>query len=128
VNKVIRILIIDDDAQVVGTLLEFIGMIDHDSIHCDYAHEALKAQALTSANSYQLIITDYHMPFQNGLSFVKALRAHKGPNQQTEVLMISGFVEAIDPAFDEIENFSLIEKPLSFASLEKRIRALKSCA
>ncbi|MFW7377314.1 MAG: response regulator transcription factor [Oligoflexus sp.] len=120
----VRILIIDDDAQVVGSLLDFVEMIGQGMISCDYAHEVLKAQSLTSANQYDLIITDFHMPFQNGMSFVKALRTQSGLNQKTEVIMISGFTGAIEKDIPQIPKFTLMEKPVCFQTLENRIRSL----
>lgn len=120
----LRVLIIDDDAQIVGTLIDFIELVGKGSIVCDYAHEVLKAQSLTFANPYDLIITDYHLPFQNGLSFVKSLRTQDGPNQNTAIIMISGYIAAIDSKIHEVENLTLMEKPLQFDILEKQLQLI----
>lgn len=123
-----RILIVDDDAEVVAALIDYIETTSDGEIHCDYAHEVLKAQSLCQVRHYDLIITDFHMPFQNGLNFAKALRNQAGLNQLTHVLMISGFVEAIQEDTSTIERFTLMGKPIPFEKLEEIIESCKPAA
>ena len=82
------VMLVDDDARlrmVMARLLKSVGVI---TIHeASDGQEALKA---LSEIEPELIITDFHMPRMDGVSFVRALR---GRGNQTPVIMISGHAE-----------------------------------
>ena len=85
------VLLVDDDArirQVLSRLLKSTGTM---TIHeASDGEEALDTLLNIQA---QLILTDYHMPRMDGISFVRALRAR---GDQTPVIMVSGHSESHD--------------------------------
>jgi CheY-like chemotaxis protein/glycine cleavage system H lipoate-binding protein len=80
-----RILVIDDEAVVLGAVRKALGRMDYTVDTMDTAREALK---LLDNTTYDLVITDLMMPDMDGLEFMRHLHDRKAT---TQVIMLTGY-------------------------------------
>jgi DNA-binding NtrC family response regulator len=80
-----RILVVDDEQDVLDFLKIYLGSIGWEVSTVDSAGRAL-AELLN--NDYFLVLTDIAMPDMDGYEFVTAMRAEHIPSQ---VLLMTGF-------------------------------------
>lgn len=114
-----KLLIIEDDENI----LSFIKRgLEEDGYVVDTALDGRDGEYLATLNSYDIIVTDWMLPFKSGIEIVKSLREK---NITTPVIMLSakGEVE------DKIKGLKFgaddyLAKPFSFAELTARIEAL----
>ena len=114
-----KILIIEDDENI----LSFIKRgLEEDGYVVDTALDGRDGEYLATLNSYDIIVTDWMLPFKSGIEIVKSIRKK---NITTPVIMLSakGEVE------DKIKGLKFgaddyLAKPFSFAELTARIEAL----
>ena len=110
----VKILIVDDDDQVLGMLREFL-----ETLHHEIAGKALDGQAAlklfrVNPNGVDLLITDIAMPKLTGLGLVRLVRERR-PN--IPVIVMTG-----DPSdLPENPNFAVLLKPYSLADLRAAI-------
>ena len=64
-------LIIDDDEEISGFLLEALRLEGFEVCRCDNGMSAL---ALLREQCFHVIVTDYHMPGMNGADITQSLR------------------------------------------------------
>lgn len=96
----------------VGTILEAAD-----------GEEALKA-ILTHKTPIHLIISDYNMPNLNGLSLLRAVRAH-GPISKTAFIMLTGRADkqmVLSAVEHGVNNY--LVKPFTPDSLREKIEAV----
>ncbi len=81
-----RILVVDDepDVRIINT-----SVLIHHGYHVDVAEDGAVAWEALSNNSYDLLITDNHMPKVSGLELLKKLRA---AHMALPVIMATGTV------------------------------------
>ncbi|MFW7378654.1 MAG: response regulator [Oligoflexus sp.] len=104
-----HILIVEDDPM----LRELIAEILEASFDCriDLATDAFEAYALATKIHFDLIISDYEMPYVDGLTFVHALREKPATlNCNTHVIILSGHSKP-DPRFYQMNAVHFISKP-----------------
>jgi two-component system response regulator HydG len=79
-----RILVVDDDAQIVNSLCEYLGSFGYD---VDFAYELEEARALIDRRDYDAVITDLRLTRVgfSGLEIVKQIRT-SSPRAQVVVL------------------------------------------
>lgn len=83
-NSRIRILIIDDDEELVASIREILLEEDYDiDVACN-GREGIKLQ---SSNPYNVIITDIIMPEEDGLEVIMWVKSN---NPETKLIAISG--------------------------------------
>lgn len=68
-----EILIVDDDPRLLEALVWLMESEGHSAARAKNGHEAL---LLAKANPPDIVITDYMMPFMNGLELAAALAQH----------------------------------------------------
>jgi two-component system KDP operon response regulator KdpE len=113
-----KILIADDDPQIIRALRVTLGARGYDILTAADGREALE-QAV--AHQPDLVMLDLGMPQLNGIEVIESLRAWS----RVPVLVVSGRtgaadkVEALDAGADDY-----VTKPFSFEELLARIRAL----
>jgi DNA-binding NtrC family response regulator len=81
-----RILIVDDDEQIVASLREYLVSFGYD---VDFAYELEEAQTLLNHLSYQAVITDLRLNRFgfSGLEIIKQVREASSP---THVVVLTG--------------------------------------
>ena len=103
-----HLLIVDDDANTLGSLARAFRMAGHEATVCDSAARALD---LVKAQRFDLIFSDVVMPGKDGISFLEDLKAL---GISTPTVMISGqaSVEMAVRA-TRLGAVDFLEKPLS---------------
>ena len=102
------ILIVDDDANTLGSLSRAFRIAGHDATVCDNAARALE---LAKTRPFDLILSDVVMPGRDGLSLLEDLRAN---GVGTPVVMMSGqaHIEMAVRA-TRLGALDFLEKPIS---------------
>ena len=115
-----RILIVDDDRNVVDVLMDFVNRLGYRGIPAYGGREGLN---LFSEGDFQLVLLDLAMPDMDGMETLEAI---KGISSKTPVIMISGF-GTIEKAVHAMKRgaYYFISKPVDFKILEAlMLRAL----
>ena len=103
-----RLLIVDDDANTLGSMSRAFRLAGHEATVCDNAGKALE---LVKAQAFDLIFSDVVMPGKDGLAFLGEL---KQQGVTTPVVMMSGqaHVEMAVQA-TRLGALDFLEKPVS---------------
>lgn len=113
------LLLVEDEADLSDSLktgLEEVGYT------VDVAFDGVEGEILAKANKYDVIIVDWILPRQDGLTLIQRLRAS---NVATPVLILTALTEiesrvrGLDAGADDY-----LTKPFSFEELFARLRAL----
>jgi len=119
-----RILVVDDDPLIRGSLYELLR-----GQHFDVEMAADGAEAIDhlKRRPFRLVITDWRMPQVDGLSLLGYIRTHY---PDVSVVLITGF-GSINSAVEAIQEgaFDYLTKPIQPEELEATIqRALSQCS
>ncbi len=122
-KSLLKILIIDDEKELLDSLSETIRSFNIDVTTCDDGDNALPL--IETLNAFDYIICDIHMPYINGIDFVTKLRAK---NDLTPVIFMTAYhSERIIQSINELESCQLIEKPF-FEDLFEKLRSIQKAA
>jgi PAS domain S-box-containing protein len=100
-ESTIRILAVDDDADLCALTKIFLETFDH--LHVDMAYSVHEAMTILSGLRYDAIVSDYQMPEEDGILFLKQLRSR---SDHTPFILFTGkgreeiVIEAIDSGAD----------------------------
>lgn len=114
-----KILVCEDDDVVLKVIQV---ALQNEKIDATYVKDGRKAlQLLKEHNYFDLIITDIHMPFNNGDDILKLVRIEQG--KKTPIIMISSDNE------DEVIKLALksganefISKPLDTDKINRKLK------
>lgn len=117
-----KILIIDDDHEIVTLLLE---VLKNDGYEADSAGEPVEGMSKARAFNPDLIILDYHMPGSTGAHLFESLRRNQA-SRQTPILFMSGEAspEEILKEISDSEGSRFLAKPLHLEDFRKAIREM----
>ncbi|MCX6327328.1 MAG: response regulator transcription factor [Bacteroidia bacterium] len=114
-----KILIIEDEKELVGTIKSFLGS---EGFLCETACSYFEAEDSLSAYNYDIIILDLTLPGGDGLDLIKLIKER---NKQAGLLIVSAKnslddkVKGLDMGADDY-----ITKPFHLAELNSRIKSL----
>ena len=116
-----RILIADDEKNILDTLSDFMEDIGH---HVDLAENVDSAITLMQTNEYDILLTDKNMPDtgnkkEGGMRLLKHAKEH---NPLTEVIMITGYA-TVESAVEAMKlgAFDYVMKPIPLNELKEKI-------
>lgn len=116
-----RILIADDEENILDTLSDFMEDIGH---HVDLAGDVDSALSLMQTNEYDILLTDKNMPDtgdkkEGGMRLLKHAKEH---NPLTEVIMITGYA-TVESAVEAMKlgAFDYVMKPIPLDELKEKI-------
>ncbi len=116
-----KILLVDDEPMIVDSMKTYLECLD--TLDINTASNGLEALDKCQDHKFDLIILDFSMPKMNGGEFLKTIRNTENINKETNVLMLSGYIEeAIKEVKDEKTEF--MDKPPSFDKIEAIIKSL----
>ncbi|MDK1031733.1 MAG: response regulator, partial [Planctomycetia bacterium] len=115
-----RKLLITDDEPVKRTVMQ--EELTAAGYEVDVAASPLEAEPLLAAKTFDVIITDLRMPGQDGISFLRALKARR-PEQAVIVMTAYGTVETAVEAM-KLGAFDYIQKPFSTEELMLKLDRL----
>lgn len=119
-----RILLLDDDAAVLGPLNEVVTELGYETHATTDPFEAL---AFVESAAPALVVTDLKMPGMDGLEVLKKI---KDRNSSTQVVVISGH-GSIDDAVAAMKRgaYDFISKPFNVSEIENTVcRALEKAS
>lgn len=117
-NNNTKILVVDDDAGILGLLKSF---LNEQHIYVDVAESAVKAEAMLSSKQYDLMVLDLMLPGEDGLSFCRRLRA----SSSIPIIMLTAMGDETDRIVGlEIGADDYLSKPFNPRELLARIRAV----
>lgn len=117
--KTLRLLIVEDDQSLASSLMEWFELDGH---ACDYAADGREALALTSRESFDVILLDVSLPYVNGVEVAKCLRMS---GNATPILMLTARdsiedrVLGLDAGADDY-----VIKPFALVEVAARVRVL----
>jgi two-component system response regulator MprA len=117
-DAVSRLLIVDDDPELLRFLLDELSGAGHHCTGCDNGQDALLS---LRQESFDLVVMDWTLPDFSGVELCRRLRAS---NNTTPVLMLTARddvderVQALDAGVDDY-----LTKPFNLKELHARVRA-----
>ena len=117
----IRILIVDDEPRIRQLIREY---LEHEGFSCTEATDGSAALAQLSGSSFDLVLLDIMMPFVDGMTCLREMRARK---ITTPVIMLTARGEEYDRiAGLEGGADDYIVKPFSPREMVARVKAVLS--
>jgi two-component system OmpR family response regulator len=114
-----KVLVIEDDAELAGYILRGLGELGHVPDHAASGREGL---FLAAGEAYDVLVVDRMLPEIDGLTLVKTAR---GAGIRTPILFLTALgatedrVEGLDAGADDY-----LVKPFAFTELAARLHAL----
>jgi DNA-binding NtrC family response regulator len=112
-----RVLIVDDDASIVGVLRDALGLFRHEHTYTiETAGDGVEGLAAIERGQFDLILLDMYMPRMTGLELLAELQRRR---VSTPVLMLTGN-EDNRSAADALKAgvFAYMPKPFDLMQLE----------
>ncbi len=121
----LRVLVIDDDQDARDLLVYFLESKGLDVRSVDSAEQAI---AELSGYSPDVILSDIGMPFEDGYSFIRRVRALPSPRiSRLPAIAVTAFSRAEDKAMALKSGFDAhVSKPVALANLFEAIVTLAS--
>jgi CheY-like chemotaxis protein len=118
-----KILVIDDDVQVLKVLVSYLEKGRHEITTASNGKEGVQ---LLVSQRFDLVITDIIMPEEDGIEVLLWLR--KMPNRP-KIIAISGGSASLDQEYllklaDKLAADRVLPKPVDFATLSNAVRDL----
>ena len=118
-----KILVIDDDAQVLKVLVSYLEKGRHEITTASNGKEGIQ---LLVSQRFDLVITDIIMPEEDGIEVLLWLR--KTPNRP-KIIAISGGSASLDQEYllnlaDKLAADKVLPKPVDFTTLTNAVRDL----
>ncbi len=117
-----RVLIIDDDFEIVSILTEILKLEGHD---IDSAPEPVEGMQKSRKLKPDLIILDYHMPGNTGAHLFESLRRNNA-TKTTPILFMSGEAdpELIMSEISDSAGSRFLPKPVKLEEFRRTIREM----
>lgn len=121
-EKNIRILLIDDNQEILAGLLNFLGRRGYEVVKASDGLEGIKIIE-ADHKGFDLVITDVVMPYISGVGVIAIIK-QKRP--VTPVIAITGMGEHPEKLARESNADVVLVKPFELKDLRKHIEALLS--
>jgi CheY-like chemotaxis protein len=109
-------IVIDDQPEITEIVEEYIST--KFDIDIDTAQSGQAALELTSENSYDIIITDHHMPGMSGTEVLGSIRTNEGPNKNCPVIFLTAMdKEVLEEIDGKYENVHILNKVVQVQDL-----------
>ena len=115
-----RLLLVEDDADIAAGIGEFLGT---HGIEVDFAYSAGQARARLQEHAFDLVVLDVNLPGQDGLALCRALKREAGLRSPVLFLTARGALADKLEAFDA-GAVDYMVKPFAPAELLARARAI----
>ncbi|MAQ42777.1 PAS domain-containing hybrid sensor histidine kinase/response regulator [Mesonia oceanica] len=122
-KKYTNVLVVDDNEQNREILREMLQQL---KVNCREEANGVEAiQTLMNEKDFDLIISDYDMPFMNGVDFITYLRNNfEDKLKDIDIMLLHSIADdqIVGQAAKELNLEYVFEKPLSFKDLGKVIK------
>jgi CheY-like chemotaxis protein len=118
----LRILHIDDVEINLLVLDQMLTMLGHSPVGAASGEAAFE---LMETSSFDLVLTDFHMPDVTGLDFLKNVKALREPARSTPVVVVTADVMSFtNAALREMGFAGALAKPITADAIRKVIAAI----
>lgn len=108
-----RVLVVDDEGPIREVLRDYLELLECDAVE---AASAAEARALLEASSFDLILTDFAMPGEDGLQVARLARRVR---PMVPVVILSGFAtDAVANRRIREGGFTFVTKPVGFDAFQ----------
>ena len=121
-KKTFKLLIIDDNKEILDALCEFLSKKKYDISSANNGLEGLKYLE-KEEQGFDVVITDLIMPDISGVALISIIKK-RFPD--TLVIAITGWGEHPEALATEAEADHVMEKPFELSELEKSLKKLLS--
>jgi DNA-binding NtrC family response regulator len=122
VGKQDKILVIDDNEDVLSTLYQFLSHKQYQVVSATNGLDALKLFD-AETEGFDLIITDLVMPSISGVAIIAIVKDKK---PEIPIIAITGWGEHPEALATEAKADAVLEKPFELTELEKLVKRLLS--
>lgn len=111
-------LVVDDDPVSRAVLAH---VLTKRGLTVDEAEDTSEARSMMTLETYDVVFSDYHMPREDGISFIASLTSS---TSRPRCVLVSGVLDVPrpDPANDGID--AVLAKPVTTAGVAACLRAL----
>ena len=121
-EKTFKLLIIDDNKEILDALCEFLSKKKYDITSANNGLEGLK-HLEKEKKGFDVVITDLIMPDISGVALISIIKKRY---PDTLVIAITGWGEHPEALATEAEADHVMEKPFELSELEKSLKKLLS--
>jgi len=115
-SKTLRVLVVDDQKNMRTIMRMIVKEMGHG---VETAEDGKKALELYRKGGIDLVITDFKMPYMDGLELLKAVKSENG---KVPVIVVTSLAEAMDTScFMEAGASQVLGKPFDSAEIRKAI-------
>ncbi|HBC74548.1 MAG: hypothetical protein A2008_06170 [Candidatus Wallbacteria bacterium GWC2_49_35] len=126
-NKIKRVLVLDDNEPNRIILRD---MLIHRGVSCEIAKNGLEAlEMLQKSGAFDLIISDYNMPFMNGLEVIEKIRDLFGYKKECPAIILlysSSETELIAAACKKLQVRARLVKPVKMSELSLLLTGIEA--
>ncbi len=108
-----KILLVDDEISIFQVIKHIIKKISKNNYIVDYAPDGEEGLSLFNKNSYDIIITDFNMPYMNGIEMIKEIRKI---NNKIPIFLLTGNNKVM------LEEVTVIYKPFDVEVIKNIIK------
>lgn len=123
---VCKILIVDDDEEIIEMLSEVIQVLDifDETPEIDSAIDGDLGLYKLVNKPYDIVFLDYQMPGADGNEVITRIRNQEGPNQTVPIVLVSGRLTEFvyDLSDKKYEGVHLIDKPFKTETISRLIQ------
>ena len=117
----LNILLVDDDRNLATTLSHVLRKAMGKAISVIFCSSGPEAVALMATQSFDMVISDFHMPEMSGLELLKKIRQD---HRETSLILITAFgTEALEEEVRRL-GFGYVIKPFEIPVLLQSIHGL----
>lgn len=121
-----QLLLVEDEAPL-ATVLASVLRGSHEVTIATHGGDALRTLDETSA-SFDLVLSDVHMPWMNGIDLHRALAARGSPLAHRFVLMSGAPLSPAHRAYLDEAGLAVLAKPFEMSELERVLDATLAAA
>lgn len=114
----LKVLVVDDDDEVRGTLLDMLDVLGHEVVE---ASNGMAGLAAISQQAVDLVVLDFAMPGMNGAQV--AVEIHR-MHPLTPIVFVSGYSDTDQLKSVMNANTTLLRKPFTIEGLERTLAAM----
>lgn len=114
----LKILVVDDDAQVRNALNEICSYLGSPVVQAANGQEGLER---TKTQQFDLIFVDWNMPVMDGIEFINQLLKDRS---YPKIVLMSGSqkISDVDPAI--LQKIQFLPKPFPVATIKKILKSV----
>jgi len=116
-----KILLIEDNVSNHHLIIRFLTKDGYEITACLTCTESL---AVLEAGSFDLVITDYGLPDDNGIELAKKIRLHENYKEIPIILLTAGTFDAEEKIQNGHCTNAVLRKPIDFPLLRKTVAEL----